>query len=213
MNPVLLFVIVSVIGYLLGSFNTAIAVSKMLYGQDIRTMGSGNAGLTNAHRCMGNSMTLLVLFGDIFKTAIAFLIAQYLFRQYAPGLVPVAELIGGLFVVVGHMFPIYFGFKGGKGVLAGAALCAMFNWRIFLILLIVFIVIVAVTRYVSLGSIVIAIGFPILTLIYYSYIHSPSCVPCFIITLIIGGGVVYMHRSNIGRLLKGTENKFSFHKK
>ncbi len=213
MNFTLLFVIAAVLGYLLGSFNTSIVVSKLLLHQDIRTMGSGNAGLTNTHRCMGRNATILVLAGDILKTAVAVLITAALFGRYALDYVPVAKLVCGLFVVAGHMFPLYFGFKGGKGVLAGAALCLLFNWQIFCILLVVFVLIVAATRYISLGSIVVATAFPFMTLAYYCYVQSPSAIPCFVLTLIIGGSVVYMHRSNIKRLLSGTENKFSFHKK
>ncbi|MGN1013864.1 MAG: glycerol-3-phosphate 1-O-acyltransferase PlsY [Butyricicoccus sp.] len=209
MSLTIRFVLIAVIGYLFGSFNTAIVVSKIMMGKDIRTMGSGNAGLTNSYRCMGGTGTLLVLAGDILKTVFAVLIAAYIFAAQ-PGLLPVARLLCGLFVIAGHMFPLYFGFKGGKGVLAGATLGAMFNWKIFVILAIVFVLIVAITRYVSLGSIVIAAAFPFMSLGYYW--NSPSRVPVFLMTLIIGGGIIYMHRSNIGRLLKGKENKFSFHR-
>lgn len=204
------FVAIAILGYVFGSFNTAIVVSKIFFHQDIRTMGSGNAGLTNSFRCMGKGCTLLVLLGDILKTVCAILLAEIVFLPNL-GLLPVAKLLCGLFVVAGHMFPVYFGFKGGKGVLAGATLCAMFNWRILLILALVFVVLVAVTRYVSLGSIVIATAFPFMSLGYYW--SSPSRVPVFVLTLLVGGGVVYMHRSNIQRLLNGTENKISFHKK
>ena len=203
------FAAIAIVGYLFGSFNTAIVVSKCFLRKDIRTMGSGNAGLTNSLRCMGKSYTLLVLLGDILKTVFAVWLAVVVFQPVS-GLIPVAKLVCGLFVVAGRMFPLYFGFKGGKGVLSGATLCAMFNWKILLILATVFVVIVAVTRYVSLGSIVIATAFPFMSLGYYW--NSPSRIPIFILTLMIGGGVVYMHRANIGRLLSGTENKLSFHK-
>lgn len=210
MELALRFFAIAIIGYVFGSFNTAIVVSKLLFRQDIRTMGSGNAGLTNSFRCMGKGCTLLVLLGDILKTVFAVLLAELVFVSI-PGLIPVAKLLCGLFVVAGHMFPVYFGFKGGKGVLAGATLCAMFNWKIFVILALVFVALVLVTRYVSLGSIVIATAFPFMSLGYYW--NSPSRIPVFLLTLLVGGGVVYMHRSNIQRLLHGTENKFSFHKK
>lgn len=210
MNLLLRFIIVAAIGYLLGSCNSAIIVSKLFLHKDIRTIGSGNAGLTNAHRCMGGKCTLLVLFGDIIKTVIAVLLAAAIFAPL-PDMVPVAKLLCGLFVVAGHMFPLYFGFKGGKGVLAGGTLCAVFNWKIFVILAIVFVVIVAVTRYVSLGSVVVATAFPFMNLGFYW--HSPCLIPVFLMTLLIGGGVVYMHRSNIQRLLHGKENKLTFRKK
>lgn len=210
MSLLLRFIIVAVIGYLLGSCNSAIIVSKLFLHKDIRTIGSGNAGLTNAHRCMGAKCTLLVLFGDIIKTVIAVLIAAALFASL-PDMVPVAKLLCGLFVVAGHMFPLYFGFKGGKGVLSGATLCAVFNWKIFVILAIVFVIVVAVTRYVSLGSVIVATAFPFMNLGFYW--HSPCLIPIFLMTLLIGGGVVYMHRANIGRLLHGKENKLTFRKK
>ncbi len=210
MSLLLRFVIIAAIGYLLGSCNSAIIVSKLLFHQDIRTMGSGNAGLTNAHRCMGGKCTLLVLVGDIAKTVIAVLLAAAIFSPFAE-LIPVAKLVSGLFVVAGHMFPLYFGFHGGKGVLAGATLCAVFNWKIFVILAIVFVLIVAITRYVSLGSVIIATAFPFMNLGFYW--NSPSLIPIFVMTLLIGGGVVYMHRANIHRLIHGKENKLSFHKK
>ena len=209
MNLALRFVAIAIVGYLFGSFNTAIVVSKCFLHKDIRTMGSGNAGLTNSLRCMGKNYTLLVLLGDVLKTVFAVWLAVVVFQPVS-GLIPVAKLVCGLFVIAGHMFPLYFGFKGGKGVLAGATLCAMFNWKILLILLVVFVVLVAATRYVSLGSVVIATAFPFMSLGYYW--NSPSRIPVFILALIIGGGVVYMHRGNIKRLLNGTENKLSFHK-
>jgi glycerol-3-phosphate acyltransferase PlsY len=210
MELVMRFIAIGIIGYAFGSFNTAIVVSKAIFHRDIRTMGSGNAGLTNSLRCMGKGCTILVLLGDIFKTVFSVLLAGIVF-QNIPALLPVAKLFSGMFVVLGHMFPIYFGFKGGKGVLAGATLCAMFNWQIFLILAVVFVVLVAVTHYVSLGSVVIATALPFMSLGYYW--NSPSRIPVFVLTLLVGGGVVYMHRSNIGRLINGTENKLSFHKK
>lgn len=204
------FIIIAVIGYLFGSFNTAIVVSKCVFHQDIRTMGSGNAGLTNSYRCMGGKCTLAVLVGDILKTVLAVQIAAMLFSAHAD-LIPVAKLLCGLMVVAGHMFPLYFGFKGGKGVLAGATLCVLFDWKIFAILAVVFVVLVVVTKYVSLGSIVIASAFPFCSLA--AYWDTPVRIPIFVMTLLIGGSVVYMHRSNIVRLLHGNENKFSLHKK
>lgn len=198
MDLVLNILILAVVGYLLGSINSAILVSKLTMGYDIRTKGSGNAGLTNAYRCMGAGRTLLVLIGDVAKAAAALCVGSYLMGS-------MGELIAGAFVIVGHVFPLYFGFKGGKGVLVGATMVALFDWRIFLILFAVFLVLVTVTRWVSLGSVMAAALFPFLTLAFYRDI------PVFLMTAVMAAAVIYMHRSNIVRLLHGEENKFSLH--
>lgn len=198
MDLVLNILILAVVGYLLGSINSAILVSKLTMGYDIRTKGSGNAGLTNAYRCMGAGRTLLVLIGDVAKAAAALCVGSYLMGS-------MGELIAGAFVIVGHVFPLYFGFKGGKGVLVGATMVALFDWRIFLILFAVFLVLVTVTRWVSLGSVTAAALFPFLTLAFYRDI------PVFLMTAVMAAAVIYMHRSNIVRLLHGEENKFSLH--
>lgn len=190
------------VGYLLGSINTAIVVSKLTLGKDIRTLGSGNAGLTNSWRCMGKWRTAVVLAGDIGKTILSCLIGEWLLPEAQIGV-----LVAGIACVMGHMFPLYFKFKGGKGVLCGATMGAMFDWRIFLCLAIIFVVVVAVTKYVSLGSILIGLLFPLASLVVYRDIGT------FLLTGCVGWPVVYMHRSNIGRLLRHEENKFSLHTK
>ena len=140
--------------YLLGSLSFAIIVCKLTLGRDIRDYGSGNAGLTNAYRTMGGAKTLLVLLGDLAKAAAALAIGGALLGQGG-------KLLAGAFVILGHVYPAYFGFRGGKGVLVGAMTLLLFDWRIFLIALGLFIVAVAVTRWVSLGSILGAISFPV----------------------------------------------------
>ena len=194
------FVIIAVCAYLLGSLSFAIIVSKVTLGKDIRNYGSGNAGLTNAYRTMGASKTLLVLIGDIAKGAAAITIGAVLAG-------PVGKLVAGIFVILGHMFPVYFGFRGGKGVLVGAMTLLLFDWRIFLIALGLFIVAVAVTRWVSLGSILGAISFPFT--MYYFY-RSPLYT---VVAVVLSGAVIYLHRSNIKRILAGKENKFTLHSK
>ena len=198
MELVINILILAAVGYQLGSINSAILVSKLTMGYDIRTKGSGNAGLTNAYRCMGTGRTLLVLVGDVAKAAIALYIGGMLMG-------PMGELIAGAFVILGHVFPLYFGFKGGKGVLVGATMVAMFDWRIVLILLAVFILLVGVTKWVSLGSVVGAAMFPFLTYFFYRDI------PMFVMTAAMAAAVIYMHRSNIVRMLHGEENKFTLH--
>lgn len=191
-------VILAVVGYLLGSINSAIIVSKVFMGYDIRTKGSGNAGLTNSLRCMGAKPTLGVLAGDILKTVIACVIGRMMIG-------PFGALIAGSFAIIGHMFPLYFRFKGGKGILSGVTMIFVFDWRIAAILCVVFFILVAATRWVSLGSIVGAALFPILTWCFWHEINMT------VIAFVMAAAVIYMHRSNIGRLLNGTENKFSLH--
>ena len=193
-------VLIAVCAYLLGSLSFAIIVCRLTLGHDIREYGSGNAGLTNAFRTMGAGKTLLVLLGDTAKAAAALAIGGAL-------LGPGGKLLAGAFVILGHVHPVYFGFRGGKGVLVGAMTLLMFDWRIFLIAFALFVIAVAVTRWVSLGSILGAISFPISMHIFYGNVTYT------IVAALLGGAVVYMHRSNIGRILAGKENRFTFHVK
>ena len=194
------FAIIAVCAYLLGSLSFAIIVSKLTLGKDIRNYGSGNAGLTNAYRTMGAKNTLLVLLGDIAKGAAAVSIGMVLAG-------PVGKLTAGIFVILGHMFPLYFGFKGGKGVLVGAVMLAFFDWRVFGIAFLLFVLAVALTKWISLGSILGAISFPITTWVIY---RDPVLTA---MALGMAAVVVFMHRSNIGRIIHGKENKFSFKSK
>ena len=175
-------------------------VSKVTLGKDIRNYGSGNAGLTNAYRTMGAGKTLFVLLGDIAKGAAAISIGALLVG-------PVGKLVAGIFVILGHMFPVYFGFRGGKGVLVGAVMLLLFDWRIFLIAFVLFFLAVAVTRWISLGSILGAVSFPITTLLFY----RDSVLTAMAFGMAVA--VIFMHRSNIMRMLHGEENRFSFKSK
>ena len=194
------FAVIAISAYLLGSLSFAIIVCKMALHKDIRDYGSGNAGLTNAYRTMGASKTLLVLLGDIAKGAAAVAIGALLGG-------PLGKLIAGVFVILGHMFPVYFGFRGGKGVLVGAVMLALFDWRIFLIALALFLIAVVFTRWISLGSVLGAASFPITMFIFY---RDPVMVG---IAFGMAVAVIIMHRANIGRMLRGEENKFSFKSK
>lgn len=191
------YLILAVCGYLLGSFNTAIVVSRLTLGVDIRSYGSGNAGLTNSYRTMGPRKTGLVLCGDILKGLIAILLGGWLCG-------PIGKLIAGGFVILGHVFPVYFGFKGGKGVLVGATLLFLFDWRIFLIALAFFLASVLTTRWISLGSILGAASFPFSLYFFYKDINLS------ILGGVMSAAVIFLHRSNIGRILNGTESKFKF---
>ena len=201
-TPIIILILIAV-GYLLGSINSALVVSKLLMGYDIRTKGSGNAGLTNSLRVMGAKPTLFVLVGDIAKGVIACLIGSHLMGA-------LGVLIAGSAAIAGHMFPLYFGFKGGKGILVGATMIAVFDWRVFCVAIAAFIVLVAITKWVSLGSIVGSCLVPVMTL--YFHLGEDMLLPMIILVAMVTA-VVYMHRSNIVRIAHGEENKFSLHSK
>ena len=212
------FVLVSLIAaYLLGSINSAIIVSKTLYGDDIRNHGSGNAGLTNVLRTYGAKAALLTLFGDIMKTVIAVCIPGILLGFYYSNGVSTGEgycYLAGLFAVIGHVFPIYYKFKGGKGVLTTATMALVLSPIPFLLLLLVFVVIVAATKYVSLGS-VTAVGlYPVLMHAYFSFalngkMHGLTAFSLILIAILI----IWCHRGNLSRISNRTERKLSFKKK
>ncbi|MDX1357608.1 MAG: glycerol-3-phosphate 1-O-acyltransferase PlsY [Clostridia bacterium] len=204
---IFLFIMCAIIGYAIGSVNSSVVVGKF-YGTDVRTQGSKNAGLTNTLRVLGKKAAVMVLIGDILKGVIAILIGLLLKKWSGGG--SIGELYGvmaGTFAVIGHNWPMYFGFKGGKGILTTATVIFMLDWRIGLIVLALFIIIVAVFRYVSLGSIIGSAAVPVLAIVFS---HSVAFI-CFMIFL--AALAVYRHKANIVRLLNGNENKLSFKKK
>jgi len=219
---VLWFAVCGLAGYLLGSFNGAILVSRWIRREDIRAKGSGNAGLTNFYRNYGGLDTLLVLLIDVGKTVLACFVGGWIIRAagYASALprenwTEEAQMLAGGFSVIGHIFPIWFGFKGGKGILTCGTLAAFVDWRIIFILLVVFAAVVLITRYVSLGSVVCAVLYPFLFWIRYPIDKGLEEGPVMmtILAFCLGALAVYMHHGNIQRLRAGTERKFSFHKK
>lgn len=187
-------------GYLLGSLNSSLIVGK-LYGVDVREHGSGNAGTTNALRTMGKKAALLVLLGDILKGVLAYTAGYYIYGGGTGG------MLGGTAAVLGHVWPVYFGFRGGKGVLTSFAVLLMFDWQLALGLLGVFAVIVLLTGYVSLGSVIAAVLFPAAAAVLGRSAGE------IVFSAVIAALIVIKHYSNIGRLLNGTESKFSFCKK
>ncbi len=201
-----------VIGYLLGSANTSLIVGKF-YGVDVRKSGSGNAGLTNTLRTIGKVAALLVVFGDILKGVLSCLVGYYIMKDIQNmGLsaleVPsnVGMFFGGLGAILGHNWPVYFRFKGGKGILTTFSVVMMTAPYIGLLLLGIFIVIVAITRYVSLGSIIGCALFPVLIAIVYKN-------AIFVVfAVFVGLLAIIRHNQNIIRLIKGTESKLSFKK-
>lgn len=207
-------VVMAVISYFCGCLNGAVIVSKYILKDDIRTHGSGNAGLTNFHRTFGGKLTAVVLLLDVVKMVVAVLagvlLAGLWFHGYREAELAVfAKYWSGLFCLLGHMFPVTFGFKGGKGILSGGTLAILIDWRLALLVWGGFLLLVILTRYVSLGSVYAAAAFPVGTWLFVS--HDPVIMT---LAIFVGGLVVFMHRGNIGRLLKGEERKFSLrHKK
>lgn len=190
----------AIVGYLLGSLNSSLIVGRF-YGVDVRKHGSGNAGTTNTLRTLGKKAALLVLLGDIVKGVLAFIAGYYIYGGQLGG------MLGGTAAILGHVWPVFFGFKGGKGVLTSLAVLLLIDWPIALVLLGIFIIIVLITRFVSLGSIVAAALFPVAAIVLGRSIET------IIFSGIIAVLIVVKHHSNIKRLLNGTESKFSFHKK
>lgn len=218
MKVVFALLIAAALSYFLGSLNFSIIVVKLLKGRDIRTVGSRNAGLTNTYRCFGPQCAALTLVGDLLKGIVAVLLSQLFASLLKVGFAPDNEVkyigfIAGFFAILGHVFPIYYGFKGGKGVLVGVSSFLPIEPRVFFTLLIIFIVIFVITKYVSVSSIMGAAAAPFaiffMSLIVdgagfgRSLLYMLLCIP-------MAGMVVYMHRSNIERYMEGTESKFTF---
>lgn len=200
----------AVIAYFCGCFNGAVIVSKYILRDDVRTHGSGNAGLTNFYRTFGGPLTFMVILTDVLKAVVAILIGTMLFRNMIMDdtfVITLAKYWAGLWCLLGHMFPCMFHFKGGKGILSGGAIAIMIDWRIALVVWGGFLILAILTRYVSLGSCWAGASFPFATWFVY---HN---VVITVLGAVIGLLILYMHRGNIKRLLTGTENKFSLHKK
>lgn len=190
----------AILPYLLGSINPAILISKVFYHQDIRTQGSGNAGTTNMLRTYGKGAALATFLIDLGKACVAVLLGRFIFGVDG-------SAIAGFFVILGHMFPLYHRFKGGKGVACLAMVVLTISPISFLILLGIFVIIVVGTRFVSLGSVMCAMLYP---LILQAFANNGLNVAMAVLSAMM---VVYMHRANLKRLWNGTESKISFSKK
>ena len=213
------FWVAAVIAYFCGCFNGAVIVSKYILRDDVRNHGSGNAGLTNFFRTFGGPLTFVVILCDVLKAVVAIKVSVWLGGYFDPRIMPdvpmenQALLIvlfkywGGLFCLLGHMFPCMFQFKGGKGILSGGTIIIMIDWRVALVGWGGFILLFLLTRYVSLGSSSTGIDLPIVTwFVYRDWV-------LLVLICIMGGLILWKHRSNIVRLISGTESKFSFHRK
>ena len=190
----------AIIAYFCGCFNGAVIVSKYILRNDIRKHGSGNAGLTNFYRTFGGPLTLVVILTDVLKAIVAVLIGMALL-----GGTDFSKYWAGMFCLLGHMFPCMFGFKGGKGILSGGTIAIMIDWRVALVVWGGFLILAALTKWVSLGSIWAGVSFPFATWFVY------RDVLLLILSLAIGGLIVWKHRGNLQRILKGEESRFSFH--
>ena len=208
-------IISAIISYLLGSLNFGIIISKSLSKDDVRSDGSGNAGSTNMLRNYGKKHAVMTIIGDMLKVAVAIFISFVIVRKL--GNISLAEnggalILGidarmftksfaGLFCVLGHIFPCFFGFKGGKGVATAGGMVFMIDWRIALILLAIFAIIVLITKYVSLGSIAMAVFYPVFIFVFY------KSVPLVFLSMVFTLIVVLAHRENIKKLINHTESK------
>lgn len=222
-------VITIIFSYLLGSINSSIVIGKLLKGQDIRTLGSKNAGLTNTIRCFGKRIGILVCIGDLAKGVVAVLLSRAVFGYMELGLdgfhivnetiengTVFLGYIAGFFAILGHIFPIYYGFKGGKGVLTAASVLLVIDIRTFAIIIPFFLIVAFSTRYVSVGSISAAVFYPLLTFwvqFYWRDFQFETAILNAILVLCTSALLIYMHKPNMIRLKNKTENKIKFKKK
>lgn len=209
------YIIIAVIAYLIGSINFSIILSKRMAGFDIREKGSGNAGTTNMLRAVGKKAAVITLICDILKGVVSILIAVLAGKIVKNLDNALLVQLAGIFVIIGHTFPIFFKFKGGKGIATSLGVLLMINWQIGLICLIFALVLMALTKMVSVGSIAAAILFPILVaFIDQNYIvpTSNSNWSYLVFSIIVALLVIFNHRANVQRILNGTENRLSFKK-
>lgn len=200
--------IVAIIAYLIGSINFSVILSKKMAGFDVREKGSGNAGTTNMLRSVGKKAAAITLVCDILKGVIAILIAMLMNKIFPNSNGALLVQIAGVAVILGHTFPIFFKFKGGKGVATSLGVLIMSNWQIGLICLVFALILIILTQMVSVGSIAAAILYPVLTIfIPQNYILPGNYIIYSVVLAVI---IVFNHRENVKRLLTGTENRISF---
>ena len=206
---------VAVIAYFLGCFNGAVVVSRYILRNDVRSHGSGNAGLTNFYRVFGGPLTLVVILSDVVKAILAVLFAVFIAEQISLELVPLAKYWAGAFCLLGHMYPCTFQFRGGKGILSGGTIAIMmgigggnpYSWCIPVVVWGGFLILAVSTKYVSLGSCWAGFSFPFVSW----FVYRDKLI--LLLSILVGGLILWKHRGNMVRLVKGTESKFTFHKK
>lgn len=216
MIAVIICVLIAVVAYLLGSVNFGIILSRKFQNDDVREHGSGNAGATNMLRSYGKVWGILTILGDMAKVAVSILLAFGALKLtnsysvvcdfFGENTDIIIKSFAGFFCVLGHIFPCFFGFKGGKGVATCGGMVFMIDWHIALLLLMLFIMVVFVSKYISLGSLVMAFFYPILIFIFY---HSAVLTVIAVVFAVI---VFVAHRENIKKLINHTENKIEFKK-
>lgn len=202
------YITVAVVAYVIGSINFAVILSRKFAGFDVREKGSKNAGTTNVLRTVGKKVAALTLVCDILKGVVAVLAAVFAQIMWEGFDITILKYIAGFMVIFGHTFPIFFEFRGGKGVATAIGVLLMLNWKIGLICLVFGLLIIAVSKMVSLGSISAAILFPVLTI----FIGEDAGIWGIVISFLIAGLIVFNHRSNIKRIKSGKENKLSLKK-
>ena len=195
MTPTISYLLSLLAGYLLGSISASIVLSRAAFHQDVRTAGSGNAGATNAARVFGMGAGIITFFGDFLKTLIAMFIGRALGGD-------AGMCIAGAAALIGHCFPLYFGFRGGKAVSAGVAVAVMLDWRVLLLAVAVFAAAAYFSRTASVSSMSASVGLAVGALLFCGSLPE-KLLGCFTCAL-----VIIMHRSNIRRLIAGTEPKF-----
>lgn len=224
LNNIVLVIVTAALAYCIGSINPAIIITKMALHKDIRSMGSGNAGFTNVLRTVGKGPAVMTIVFDFLKGVFAAAIGGVIFAQFSQD--PVASAVvsqygaylGGLFVVIGHMFPVFFKFKGGKGVTTAAAVMLATDVRVFFMILLTFGIGFIATRIISVASLISAFTYPIYTFIFLfiSYKNPTEgaialtleyVIVCTVFAAVISLLVIIKHHSNIGRIIKGTEKK------
>ena len=208
---IILLVISLIIAYLLGSVPSAVWIGQWFYGIDVRTAGSGNAGATNTIRVLGLKAGLPVLLIDAFKAWLAVALAGWLTAGIieSPDNMILFKMAAGALAVLGHVFPVFAGFKGGKGVASLVGVIVALYWQAFLLVLLWFAIVFIITRYVSLASVTSALLFPLIVLFVF---HEQS-IPLIVLAFFVAIFVPITHHKNIGRLIHGTENKLDFKKK
>lgn len=205
------YIIIAIIAYLIGSVSFGVIFTKKMAGFDVREKGSKGAGATNVLRNAGKKAAALTLICDALKGVVAMLVAILLGNIVTELDKALLVQVAAIAVVIGHTFPIFFGFKGGKGVATSLGILLLINWQIGLICLVFALVIMALTRMVSAGSVLAAILFPVLTL-FIGQEHFIVSGNYFVFSVIMALIVAFNHRTNISRILSGTENKLSFKK-
>ena len=209
------YIIIAIIAYLIGSINFGVIISKKMAGFDVREKGSGNAGSTNVLRTVGKKAAVITLVCDILKGVVSVLIAIIVGKIVKDINPAILVELAAFFVIVGHTFPIFFKFKGGKGVATSLGIVLLINWKIGLICLIFALAIMAITRMVSLGSISTAVLFAVLVLFASSFRDAfivEYDLSFIVFAIALAALVIFNHRSNLKRIMNGTENKLSFKK-